>query len=268
MNVDELVRSLYPRLIDIGQKLIGALILWIIGRWVIGMIKHQLARQMNARKIDTTLIQYAESVTGVLLNIVLVIALLGIFGVQTTSFAAILAAAGLAVGTAWAGLLANFAAGAFLVILKPFKRGDFVTVAGVTGTVEEVGLFVTTVNTMDNIRTAIGNNKVLSETIQNFTANPFRRVDRTAQLAHNADHKRAIEILKAALARIPNVLHSPMPDVTILDFNLAGPVLAVRPYCHNDHYWQVYFDTNEAIRNELGAAGFAVPETHVHVNRT
>ena len=145
------------------------------------------------------------------------------------------------------------------------EKGDFVTAGGVTGTVEEIGLFVTVINTPDNVRTGVGNNKIFSDTIQNFTANPFRRVDRTAQLAHGADHKRAVELLSARLRTIPNVKSDPAPDVTLLDFNLAGPVLAVRPYCHNDHYWQVYFDTNEAIKDELGKGGFAVPETHHHV---
>jgi len=111
------------------------------------------------------------------LNIILVVAIRGYFGVETTSFAAILAAAGIAIGMAWSGLLANFAAGAFMVVLRPFKVGDFVTVGGITGTVKEVGLFVTALNTPDNVLTIIGNNKVFSDTIQNFSANPYRRVD-------------------------------------------------------------------------------------------
>jgi len=126
-------------------------------------------------------------------------------------------------------------------------------------------MFVTVINTPDNVRTMVGNNKIFSETILNYSMNPVRRVERLAQLAHGADHKKAIAILQAELAKIANVAESPAPEVTLIDFTLAGPVLAVRPYCHNDHYWQVYFDTNEAIRNGLGEAGFPVPETHHHV---
>jgi small conductance mechanosensitive channel len=190
---------------------------------------------------------------------------LGFFGVETTTFAAIMASAGVAIGLAWSGLLSNFAAGAFMIVLRPFKVGDFVTAGGVTGTVKEIGLFVTSLNTPDNVLTTIGNGRIFSDIIQNFSANPYRRVDLKAQLNHGVDHKAAIGLLKERLAKIPNVKSDPAPDVEILEFNLAGPVLAVRPYCHTDHYWQVYFDANRAIREGFGAAGFPVPEQHLVV---
>jgi small conductance mechanosensitive channel len=266
LDIEKLLPILYEKAISLGGKLLGVIVLWIVGRAVIGWIKGLLGKSLRIRKTDPTVISYAESVLSVLLNILLIASLLGVLGVETTSLAGLLAAAGLAIGTAWGGLLANFAAGAFMTILRPFKKGDFVTVAGgLTGTVEEIGVFTTTLHTPDNIRVTVGNNKVFSDVIHNFSANPHRRVDRTAQLAHDADHAQAIRILKEAVARIPNVLQSPAPDVEIIDFTLAGPVLAVRPYCHNDHYWQVYFETNRAIREELGKAGFSVPEQHVHL---
>jgi small conductance mechanosensitive channel len=110
--------------------------------------------------------------------------------------------------------------------------------------------------------TLVGNNKVFSETIQNFSANPHRRVDLKAQLAHGVDHNAAIKLLKEKVGKVPNALAAPPPDVEILEFNFHGPVLAVRPYCHTDHYWQVYFDTNKVIRETFGAAGYPVPEQH------
>jgi len=171
----------------------------------------------------------------------------------------LLAASALAIGTAWAGLLANFAAGAFLLVLRPFKVGDFITTGGITGTVHEIGLFVTTFDTPDNVRTFVGNNKIFSDNIQNYTANPYRRVELTAQISGAANPQLAISRLKDRLANIANVWKTPAPEVTILTFNPFGPVLAVRPFCHNDHYWQVYFDPNMAIREVLGDAAFPGP---------
>lgn len=243
----------------IGLKILGALALYIIGRWLISFVVGMVQKALTKQEIEPTVLRFIGNTISVLLNITLVVAILGYFGVQTTTFAALLAAAGLAIGTAWSGLLANFAAGAFLVVLRPFKVGDFIGVGGVVGTVEEIGLFVTTIHTPDNLKTYIGNNKIFSDNIQNFTANPFRRVDLVAQISGGADPELAIAKLKERIAQIPNVRTDPAPDVVVLSFTLAGPVLAVRPYCHNDHYWQVYFDTNMAIRQVLGDSVFPAP---------
>ena len=154
----------------------------------------------RGRKLDETLIRYLKSIISVLLTLVLVLAILDIFGIKTTSFAALLAGAGLAIGTAWGGLLTHFAAGVFMQVLRPFKVGDFVQAGGVTGTVHEVGLFGTTIITPDNVMTIVGNNKVFSESIQNFTTLPFRRVDCVAKVANSVDPLDAIARLKASIA--------------------------------------------------------------------
>jgi small conductance mechanosensitive channel len=261
-NVNQWAQQGYSLLIALGIKVIEAIVLWIVGRWLINFSIKLISRAMTRQKIDPTLIRYINNTVVAILNIVLVIAILGFFGVETTSFAALIAAAGVAIGMAWSGLLANFAAGVFLIILQPFKVGDFVIAGGVMGTVEEVGLFVTSINTLDNIRNIVGNGKILGDVIQNFSTNAFRRVDLTAQLSHGVDPHQAAGILKAGLAKIPNVLADPAPSVEILTFNLAGPVLAVRPFCNNEHYWQVYFDTNALIKDSFTHAGFAVPEQH------
>jgi small conductance mechanosensitive channel len=254
--------------VDLGFKVVGALILWVVGRMLISLAQRALSGRMVSKAVDPTLRKYVDSAANILLNLVLVIAILGVFGVETTTFAAVLAAAGVAIGMAWSGLLANFASGAFLMVLRPFKVGDFVKAGDIVGTVVEVGLFVTAIDTMDNVRTFVGNNKVFSGTIQNFSANPTRRVELTAQLAHSVDPADAVQRLRAALAQIPNVSTDPGPDVEILTFNLAGPVLAVRPHCHNDHYWQVYFDTNRVITEVFGSAGYPVPENHYRIEGT
>ncbi len=244
---------------DVGVKILAAIAFWVIGRWLIGVAVGMVRAALERQKVDPTVLRYVGSIVTVTLNVLLVIGILGYFGIQTTTFAALIAGAGIAIGAAWAGLLANFAAGAFLIVLRPFKVGDFVTVAGLTGTVTEIGLFATTINTPDNVSTVVGNNKIFGDNIQNFTHNPFRRVDLKCQLAGAADHQAAMALLREKIATIPNVLAEPKVDVEILDFTLVGPVLAVRPYCHNDHYWQVYFDTNKMIREALGEAGFPAP---------
>ncbi|HKA63591.1 MAG TPA: mechanosensitive ion channel family protein [Methylomirabilota bacterium] len=263
-NIQAVIQNAIPILTYFVLKVIGAFVLWIIGRRLIDFGTRLLVRSLKF-PFDQTVASYIGTAVKVLLNIVLIVAILGFFGIETTSFAALLAGVGLAIGAAWSGLLANLAAGIFLLILRPFKVGDFVGAAGVVGTVEEIGLFVTVINTLDNIRTYVGNNKLFSDTIQNFSANPYRRVDLVAQLHNVVDHAAAMTLLRDRLAKIPNVKTTPMPDVEILQFNPLGPVLAVRPYCDNRHYWQVYFDANRVIRETFGEAGFPAPEQNVFV---
>ncbi|MCA9492879.1 MAG: mechanosensitive ion channel family protein [Myxococcales bacterium] len=255
-QISALAAPLIDAGVDVGTRAIGAVLLWLVGRWLIGLAKRMTSRAMDTRHLDPTLIRYVDSALGILLNVVLVIGILSVFGVETTTFAGLLAAAGVAIGMAWSGLLANFAAGAFLMVLRPFKVGDFVEAAGVLGTIAEIGLFATTIQTPDNIRTFVGNNAIFSGTIRNFTANAHRRVDLVAQMSGAVDPEDAIARLQRSLAAIPNVVSEPAPVVEILEYNPAGYVLCVRPSCHNDHYWQVYFDTNKAIRAAFADAGY------------
>ena len=257
--------STLPLLTAGALKIAVALALYVAGRWLIGLVIRVLNAALTRRNFDATLQRYVANILAVILNVMLVIGVLGYFGLQTTSFAALLAGVGLAIGAAWSGLLGNFAAGAFLIMFRPFKVGDFVTAGGVTGTVAAVGLFNTNITTPDNLETIIGNGKVSAEVITNFSTHQHRRVERTAQLAFGVDPIDAMARLQLALAAIPNVLAIPAPDVEILDFNALGTQLAVRPHCHNDHYWQVYFDTNRAIASVFGDAGYASPHTRIGV---
>jgi small conductance mechanosensitive channel len=269
-NVDQLqtlITQVMSYLVDFGLKLLGAIALWLIGRWLINLLMKLIKTTVKKQNFDATLLSYLVNSLSVVLQIILIIAILSVFGIETTSFAALLAAAGIAIGAAWSGLLANFAAGAFLVMFRPFHVGDFISVAGVTGTVQEIGMFVTSIDSPDNVRLVVGNNSILSDTIQNYTVNPYRRVDLVAQLNHAVDVDEAIAKLKQSLSQIPNIETNPAPDVHILEFNLAGPVLAVRPYCNNNYYWQVYFDTNKIIKETFGNAGYPVPEQHLNIRQ-
>jgi small conductance mechanosensitive channel len=261
-KVNDLLQNGWTLAIALGIRVLEAIALWIVGRWLIGVATRMIGKAMTKQKIDPTVIRYIQNAVAALLNIILVIAILSFFGVETTSLAALIAAAGVAIGLAWSGLLSNFAAGVFLVILQPMKVGDFVSAGGVTGTVHEIGLFASSIDTLDNVHNIVGNGKIFGDVIQNFSTNPYRRVELTAQLAHGVDVHAAMAMLKKAIAGIPNVMTAPAPDVEILTFNLAGPVLAVRPYCNNKDYWQVYFDTNRLIKETFTAAAFEVPEQH------
>jgi small conductance mechanosensitive channel len=253
-------------LIPFGWRILGAIAVWIVGSWIVKFVAAAFGRMLVARKVDPTLGRYLEASAAVLMKILVLIAAFGVLGIETTSFAALIAAIGIAIGAAWAGLLSNFAAGIFLMTLRPFKVGDMITAGGVTGDVKEIGLFVTALDTVDNVRIYVGNAKIFSDTIHNYTTNPHRRVDLKAQIAHGVNPYDAIKRLEEKLAAIPNVLKTPAPSVAILDFNPLGTVLAVRPYCHNNHYWQVFFDANRAINDVGGEAGYPAPETR-HVLR-
>jgi small conductance mechanosensitive channel len=244
-------------------KIVGAILLWIVGGWLIGFGMRVLRRSFAMAKLDPTLISFLLSLISAVLRVVLAVAILGFFGVQTASFAALLAGAGVAIGAAWSGMLGNFAAGVFLQLFRPVAIGDFVTGGGVTGTVEELGMFVTTILSPDNVRNIVPNGKFFGDTIVNFSSHPFRRVELEAQLDSTADVNRAIALLKDAVRAVPNQYPGKEADVELLTFSERGPRLAVRPYTHTSNYWQVYFDTNRVIADTLSVNGFPVPRIPV-----
>jgi small conductance mechanosensitive channel len=264
INTDSLWHLLSTQGADFGLKVLAALAAWIVGRWLIALgLKLFSSALKRGAKVDATLAHYLRAILRVALNIGLVLAILDIFGVKTTSFAALLAGAGLAVGTAWGGMLTHFAAGVFMQLQRPFKVGDYVTAGSVTGWVREIGLFNTTLVTLENVRTIVGNNAIVNGVIQNYSALPYRRVDTAVRLANGVDPLEAIARLRGPIAAIANVVAEPVPEIEILAITLEGPQLTVRPYCHNDHYWQVYFDTYKTIVATFAAAGYPLPETPI-----
>jgi small conductance mechanosensitive channel len=259
VNIEKVKELLMVQGTNFGLKILGALAFWIIGIWLIKLFVRITERALKMKAVDITVTKYVGSTLSVLLKIVLVVVILGFFGVQTTTFAALLAAVGIAIGAAWSGLLANFAAGTFLIIFRPFKVGDSVSAGGATGTVEEIGLFATTIHTPDNVLTIVGNNKIFSDNIQNFSSTPFRRVDLQAPLHYTVNPVDAMKLVKPLVAKVPNVLPDPEPVVEILQLGRDGTVLAVRPFCKVDNYWQVYFDTNRAVQETFQEAGYPPP---------
>ncbi len=246
-------------------KIAGAIALWVVGGWVIGFCVSLTRRSLLKGGMQTGLVGYVASIVGTTLRVLLLLAILSLFGIQTTSFAALIAGAGLAIGAAVSGVLGNFAAGAFLQGLRPFQVGDYVLAAGVEGTVEELGMLVTTILTPDSVRTMVPNGKLFGDTLKNYSSQPFRRVELVAQLDNSADVGRAIALLQQGVAGVANQVPGKPADVEVLEFSERGPRLAVRPYTHTDHYWQVYFDTNRVIADVLSANGFPVPRIPVQM---
>lgn len=252
-------------LLDIFLKLSGAILALLAGRWVIGYAVKAVDRTLQTQRVDPTLIRYSVSSLTVLLNVGLIVAILGFFGFETTTFAALLAGAGLAVGAAWGGLLANFAAGVFLVVLHPFKVGDRISAGGVTGTVTEIGMFVTTVRTGENVVNYVGNNKIFSDNIENFSDSRFRRVESRIQLGYDVDLLQAIPLLQERLLDVPNVLSEPAPEIEVVRISRFGPILQVAPACHPSNHSQVMSDTNLKIVETLRTVGFSSPVQNIAV---
>lgn len=248
-------------------KLAGAVALWIVGGWLIRFALKFVRRMLlGSGRLEPTVIAYLVNILGALLRVVLVVAILGFFGIQTASFAALLAGAGVAIGVAWGGMLGDFAAGVFLQIFRPMSVDDFVEAAGITGTVEEVGMFVSTINTPDNVKKIIPNAKIFGDIMTNYSAHPYRRVELVAQLDNTADVEKAIQLLKEGMRDVANQYPGKPADVEVLEFSERGPRLAVRPYTHTDTYWDVYFATNRKIVEVLSSNGFPVPRIPMQIS--
>lgn len=252
--------------VPVVYRLIGAIALWIVGTFAIRAIRRLTHAALERRKLDPMLARYTESTLNVLLKLLLLLTIFSVVGVETTSFAAVLAAAGIAIGAAWAGLLSNFAAGVFLLTLRPFKVGDDIVAGGTAGTVQEVGLFVTTLHTGANVRVFIGNSRLLSETLQNLSVNPVVRTEIKVVLPHGVNPREAIRELNERVRKIQGVHDAPAPEIGIVEFTPLGPLLAVRPFCANVDQGAVFFETNLVIHEVFAAAGYPPPQQH-HVIR-
>ena len=249
-------------------QVLGAIAVWIIGGMLIGVACRMLNATMNARNLDRTITNYVVSALSILLRVVLIVGVLGMFGVESTSFAALLAAVGVAIGMAWAGLLANFAAGVFLVVLRPFKVGDIITGAGVNGQVKEIGLFATTLDTRNNVRIFVGNNKLFSDNIINHSHNPYVRLELRAQIANGVNPFEILPKIKERVLKIANVVSDPAPDCGIVEYNAAGTQLFVCPYVRGG------VPEQEAVMGGVygaiaeATAGLPVPAPHaIHHNK-
>jgi small conductance mechanosensitive channel len=236
--------------IDLGTKIISAIVLWLLGRWIIALGVRFSRKALHVRHFDATIVTYVSSSLDIVLTLLMTVSLLGMFGVETTSFAALFAAAGVAIGVAWAGLLSHFAAGVFLLFIRPFKIGDMVKIGGETGVVREIGLIGTTLSTGDNVAVIVPNNKIFGDTIHNFNANEYRRATVRIKVPHHVAQEALINIFKARVAVIPNVLDTFSVTAEVVKIKRTGVIFNISVACRNVHHTQVLFDTHRVV-NEI-----------------
>lgn len=253
-----------------GLKVVAAAAIFIIGRFVAMGLRSFVKRLLVRVKVDETLVSFVTSLAYVALMTFIVIAALGQLGVQTTSFVAVIGAAGLAVGLALQGSLANFAAGVLMIIFKPFKVGDVIDAGGASGEVEAISIFTTELKSPDNKKLIIPNAKVTADNIVNYTAKDLRRVDILAKVGYDEDLDKVRKILLEILADDKRVLKAPAPMIGVLELGEMSVNLTVRAWVQTPDYWDVFFAVQEMIKKRFGAEKIAVPFPHqgVHLYKT
>jgi len=249
-------------------KIAGALIIYVIGTWLIKKIAAGMQRTMLKQKYDPSLQSFLYSLVKIGLTVLLLLSIFSMLGVDITAFSALLVGLGLAVGTALNGSLGNFAGGVMMLIFKPFKVGDLVEAQGQTGTVLELGIFNTTLLSPDNKTIILANGPLSTGTIINFTTHGSLRVDLVMAIAGDEDIEKARKVAIEAMTKVPQVLQTPAPGVTVLKVGDGMVTLAIRPYSLQSTYWDVYFGVQEAIKKAWDAAGVRAPIPHVvHINK-
>lgn len=267
-DFNEMVPKITEWLTVYGMKIIGALLIFIIGRIVAKILRSILKKMLKKAKVDETLISFFASVTYVAILVFIIIAALGTLGVQTASFVAVLGAAGLAVGLALQGSLANFASGVLMIIFKPFKVNDYIEGGGSAGVVEEIGIFTTTLSSPDNKKIIVPNSKMTGDNIINFSAKNHRRVDIVAGCGYGDNLDKAKQVLENILAGEERILKDPAPTVGVLELGASSVNFAVRPWVKTADYWDVYFKLQETIKKRFDEEGISIPfpqqDIHFH----
>jgi len=262
---------MYEEVIEVlsawGLRVVGALAVLVLGMMAAKAIRSGIQKGLRKRSVDETLIPFLANLTYYLSVAFVVIAVLGLFGVQVASLVAILGAAAFAVGLALQGTLANFASGVMLLVFRPFRVGDFVDVGGTAGSVQEISVFVTRLNTPDNVHVIVPNAAVWGQTIRNFATNDTRRNDWVVGVSYSDDLDKTLEVINRVLAADDRVLKDPAPTVAVSEMADSSVNIVVRPWCTKGDYWALRFDLTKALKVELEAAGCSIPfpQRDIHV---
>lgn len=266
--MDEAIEGIVELAMLYGVQVILALTIFIVGKWVAKKIANIVQRVLAKNNVDPAIQHFVGSLVSWVLIIFVVIASLGQLGIQTASFVAIVGAAGLAVGLALQGSLANFAAGVLILIFRPFKVGDFIEVAGVSGVVQKIQIFTTELHSPDNKKIIVPNGGVISGNITNYSANDTRRVDLVFGVGYGDDINAAKAVLQSVVAAEPKVLEDPAPTIAVVELADSSVNLVCRPWVNTADYWDVYFNITEAAKKALDAQGISIPfpqrDLHLH----
>lgn len=244
---------------DYAMPLIWAIVIFIVGRIVARIITNAIGKMMTKSKVDETLIKFGKNMIYITLMIFVILAALGKLGIETTSFAAILAAAGLAIGLSLQGTLGNFASGVMLILFRPFKVGDFVEAGGVAGVIEEIQIFSTRMKSGDNKEITVPNGQIVGSTITNYSAKETRRVDMVIGVGYNDDLKKVRAVLEEILKKDQRVLEDPAPTIGLIELGESSVNFVVRPWVKTGDYWPALFDLQEEIKLRFDAEGISIP---------
>ncbi len=268
MNFEYYYNKTVDAIMLYGADILIALIVLVVGIIIINKLTKLSSKMMEKSQIDISLNSFLSSLISILLKVLLLISVAGMVGIETTSFIAIVGAAGLAVGLALQGTLANFAGGVLILIFKPYKVGDLIEAQGHLGNVKEIQIFVTTLLTPENKTVIIPNGAISNSDITNYTTEGLIRVDLTMGISYSANIKAAKDALMAIMEKHDKVLKTPAPFVGVVELGDSSVNLAVRPYSNPADYWDVYFDIYEQGKNALDAANIEIPfpQMDVHVN--
>lgn len=257
--MEQVLNTIYAYLATYGLRIVAALVILIVGRWVAKLISNLIKKGMIKAKIDETLAKFAQHLSYIALLVFVVIAALEKVGVQMTSFVVVVGAAGLAIGFALQGSLSNFAAGVMLIIFKPFKVGDYVEAGGKAGTVEEIQIFHTVLKSPDNVRIIIPNGQVTSGNVMNYTVNGTRRIDLVIGVSYEDDIKKAQQVIEKIILSDERILKEPAYKVAVSELGDSSVNFVVRPWVDAAEYWNVRFDLTEKIKLALDKNGITIP---------
>ncbi|RMG35983.1 MAG: mechanosensitive ion channel family protein [Gammaproteobacteria bacterium] len=258
-NPEQIIALIQTYLAEYGLKVVAAILIFIVGRIVAGWLRRFAEKVMNRRQVDPTLVGFVSSLAYIGMMAFVILAALGQLGIETTSFIAVLGAAGLAIGLALQGSLANFAAGFLLIMFRPFKAGDFIEGGGVSGVVEKIEMFTTTLKTGDNKTIIVPNGKLANDNIVNYSAKETRRVDLTVGASYDADIKHVKQVLEEIVKADERVLADPAPMVAVGELADSSVNFVVRAWVKSGDYWGVFFDTTEAVKLRFDQEGIELP---------